>query len=44
MLLNYNIVGIEKPDGISLLTFVVDEIPRLFLCPSDFFIIHSGSA
>ena len=41
MLLN---VDIEKPDGISLLTFAVDEFSGLFLNPSIFPIIHSRSA
>ena len=30
MLLNEDIVDIEKPDGICLLTFVVDEFCELF--------------
>ena len=40
MLLNENIVDIEKPDGICLLTFVVDEFLGLFLHLSIFSIIH----
>ena len=44
MLLNEDIVDIEKPDGICLLTFVIDEFSGLFLHPSIFFIIHSRSA
>ena len=44
MLLNEDIVDIEKPDGIGLLTFVVDEFWRLFLHPSIFGIIRSRSA
>ena len=44
MLLNYNIVDIEKPDGICSLTFVVNEFPGLFLHPSIFYFIHSRSA
>ena len=44
MLLKEDIVDIEKPDGICLLTFVVDEFPGLFLHPSVFFMIHSRSA
>ena len=34
MLLNDNIVDIEKPDGICSATFVVDEFSGLFLHPS----------
>ena len=34
MLLNENIVNIDKPDGICSLTFVVDEFSGLFLHPS----------
>ena len=44
MLLNEDIVDIEKPDGICSLTFVVDEFSGLFLHPSIFSIIHSRSA
>ena len=44
MLLKEDIVDIEKPDGICLLTFVVDEFSGLFLHPSIFSIIHSRSA
>ena len=44
MLLNENIVDIEKPDGIYLLTFFVDEFSGLFLHPSIFSIKHSRSA
>ena len=44
MLLNEDIVGIEKPNGICLLTFVVDEFPGLFLHPLIFSIIHAKSA
>ena len=40
MLLNKDIVDIEKSVGICLLTFVVDELSRLFLHPSIFSIIH----
>ena len=36
MLLHEDCVGIEKPDGISSLTFVVDEFSGLFLHPSIF--------
>ena len=36
MLLNDDIVEIEKADGICLLTFVVDEFSGLFLHPSVF--------
>ena len=44
MLLNEDIVDIEKPDGICLLEFVVDEFSELFLHPSIFSIIYSKSA
>ena len=44
LLLNEDIVGIEKPDGICSFTFVVDEFSGLFLHPSIFSIIHSRSA
>ena len=44
MLLNEDIVPIEKPDGIYLLTFVVDEISGLFLHPLIFSTIFSRSA
>ena len=44
MLLKEDIVDIEKPDGICLLTFVVDEFSGFFLHPSIFSIIHSRSA
>ena len=44
MLLNEDIVDIEKPDGICSLTFVVDEFSGLYLHPSIFSIIHSRSA
>ena len=43
MLRNEDNVDIEKPDGICLLTFAVDEFSELFLHPSIFFIIHSKS-
>ena len=43
MLLNDDIVDAEKPDGIYLLTFVVDEFSGLFLHPSVFSITHSRS-
>ena len=43
MLLKENIVDTEKPDGICLLTFVVDEFSELFLHLSVFPIIHSIS-
>ena len=36
-----DILDIEKPDGISLLTFVLDELSRSFLHPSIFTIKHS---
>ena len=41
MLLNYDIVDIEKPDGIGSLNYVADE---LFLYPSVSSITHSRSA
>ena len=44
MSLNDNIVDIEKPDGICLPTFVVNEFSGLFLHPSIFSIKHSRSA
>ena len=44
MLLNEDIVDIEKPDGICSLAFVVDEFSGLFLHPSILTIIHSRSA
>ena len=44
MLLNDDIVDIEKPDRICSLTFVVDEFLGLFLHPSIFPIIRSRSA
>ena len=40
MLLNEDILDIEKPDGICLLNFVLDEYLRVFLHPSIFSIIH----
>ena len=40
MLLNEDIVQIEKPDEICPLTFVADEFSGLFLHPSIFSIIH----
>ena len=43
MLLNEDIVDSEKPDGICLLAFVVDDFSGLFLHSSFFSIIHSGS-
>ena len=44
VLVNEDIVDIEKPDGICLLTFVADEFSGLFLHPSIFPIIHPKSA
>ena len=44
MLLNEDIVDIEKPDGICFLEFVVDEFSELFLHPSIFSITYSKSA
>ena len=40
MPLNDDVVDIEKPDGIYLPTFVVDEFTGLFLHPSIFSIKH----
>ena len=37
MLLKEDIVGIQKPDGICLHTFVVDEFSGLYLHPSIIF-------
>ena len=42
-LLNEDIAGIEKPDGICSFTFAVDEFSGLFLHASVFSIIHSRS-
>ena len=44
MSLNDNIVDIEKPDGICLPTFVVNEFSGLFLHSAIFSIKHSRSA
>ena len=44
MLLNDDIVHIEKPDGKCSSTFVVGEFSGLFLHPSIFSIKHSRSA
>ena len=44
MLLNEDIVDIEKPDGICSVIFVVDEFSGSFLHPSIFSIIHSTPA
>ena len=44
MLLNDDIVDIEKPNGICSPTLVVDEYSRLFLHPSVFPIKISRSA
>ena len=43
MLLNDDIVDIEKLDVIGSFNFVVNECSRLFLHPSVFFIKHSRS-
>ena len=40
MLLNEDIVGIEKPDEICSLTFAIDEFSGLFLHPLIFSIIN----
>ena len=42
--LNYDLVDIEKFDGICSLTFVVDKRSRLLLLSSVISIIHSRSA
>ena len=44
MVLNDDIADIDKPDGICLPTFVVDEVSGLFLHPSFFYIKYSRSA
>ena len=44
MLLNDDIVDIEKPDGICLSTFVADKFSGLLLDLSVSFIKHSRSA
>ena len=44
MILNDDIIDIEKPGGICSPTFVVDEHSGLFLNPSTFSIKHSSSA
>ena len=44
MLLNGNIVNIEKPDRVCSLNFVIDEFTGLFLRPSTFTIKFSRSA
>ena len=44
MVLNGDIVDIEKRDGICSSTYVVDEFLRLSLQPSIFSIKHSRSA
>ena len=44
MFLNDDIVDIEKPDGICLPTFVVNEFSRLFLHPSIFSVKDPRSA
>ena len=43
MLLNDDIVDLEKTDGISLFTFVVDGFSGLYLHPTIFYIKHSRS-
>ena len=43
MLLDDDIVEIEKPDGICLLNFVVNEFQGFILHPSVFPIKHSRS-
>ena len=44
MLLNEDIVDIERPDGICSLTFALDEFLGLFLHPSMFSFIQYRSA
>ena len=43
MILNEDLVDIEKPDVVCSLTFVLDEFSGLFLHLSIFSIIHSRS-
>ena len=43
MLLNDDIVDIEKPDGMFSPTFVVNQFSKLFLHPSIFSIKHLRS-
>ena len=42
MLLNEDIVDIEKPDGLCSLTFVVDEFSGLFLHPTIYYTLKIG--
>ena len=42
MLLNDDIVDIEKPHGICLLTFVIDKFSGLFVHSSIYSMAHSG--
>ena len=44
MLLNDDIVDIEKPDGISSPPFILDKFPGLLLRPSFFSVKLSRSA
>ena len=44
MLINEDIVHIEKSEGTYLLTFVLDEFSGLLLHPPVFSMIHSRSA
>ena len=44
MLLNDDVIDIEKSDGICWVNFDADDFSRLFLHPSTFSIIHSRSA
>ena len=44
MILNDDIVDIEKPNGICSLSFVANEFAGLFLNPSVFSIKHQGCA
>ena len=43
MVLNNDIVDIEKPDGMCSPTFNVNELSGLILCPSIFSIKYSRS-
>ena len=36
MLLNEDIIDIEKPDGICSLSFLIDKFPRLFYTHQSF--------
>ena len=44
LLLNDDLIEIEKSNGMSSPNFAVDNYPGLFLHPSIFSLEHSGSA